>query len=324
MNSHPRASTSRAGVVQLSPLIPAEGPLLGLNLTESAPVHVGFVRADAPTHPDYDMHYGVEIGVVMSGRVRRYWRSCQTDLQPGQVWYCGIWEPHGWEVLTAPCEHLVLVLLPSLLVDTGFPSDGGRDWLAPFRVSPEDRPQVRGQLRQRVLWLARQLALRAAAPEPEHRLWVRLLTYELLLTLQRGWFPPVVPPAPPSGSLDSLGEAVDLILRTHHMITVPEAASAAGMSSSAFNRAFKKLTGVSFARFALRHRLGQAALQLLRTRDPIKTVAHEWGFTDDSHLHRCFLRHYGCSPGQYRKRRGLQLLAPGPRTRNQRATVRLG
>ncbi len=252
------------------------------------------------------MHYGVEVGVVMSGRVRRYWRTYQTELQPGQVWYCGVWEPHGWQVMAAPCEHLVLVILPSLLVNAGLPYDGQRDWLAPFRVPPEDRPQVRGESRQRVLWLARRLAANAGAPVPERRLWVRLLTYELMLTLQREWSPRVPLTAAPSGSLESLGRAVDLILRTNHMITVPEAANAAGMSSSAFNRAFRKLTGVSFARFALRHRLGQAALQLLRTRDPIKTVAHQWGFTDDSHLHRCFLRHYGCSPGQYRRRRRAQ------------------
>jgi len=298
-------------------IIPAEGPLLGLHLTEATPIHVGLVRAEHPTALDYDMHFGVEVGVVMSGRMRRYWRSWQTELGVGQVWYCGVWEPHGWEVLAAPCEHLVLVFLPELLVNTGFSSDGRRDWLAPFRAVPEDRPQAHRRTRQRVLWLAQQITLRERAGGPENRLWLRLLAFELLLTLQRQWSPSDQQAAAPPDSLDSLGKAVEMVLRAHQMVTVPEAAAAADMSASAFNRAFKKLTGVSFAKFALRHRLGQAALQLLRSQDPIKTVAHDWGFTDDSHLHRCFLRHYGCSPGDYRRRRrqGPRLLLPAPRTR---------
>jgi len=298
-------------------IIPAEGPLFGLHLTEATPIHVGLVRAEHPTAPDYDMHFGVELGVVISGRMRRHWRSWRTELGPGQVWHCGVWEPHGWEVLAVPCEHLVLVFLPELLVNTGFSSDRGRDWLAAFRAAPQDRPQAHGRARQRVLWLAQQIALRVRTAGPDSRLWPRLLAFELLLTLQRQWSPPHYQAAPLPGSLDSLGRAVDVLLRAKHMVTVPEAAAVAGLSASAFNRAFRKLTGVSFAKFALRHRLGQAALQLLRSQDPIKTVAREWGFTDDSHLHRCFLRHYGCSPGDYRRRRrqGPRVVMGGPGTR---------
>jgi AraC-like DNA-binding protein len=31
-----------------------------------------------------------------------------------------------------------------------------------------------------------------------------------------------------------------------------------------------------------------------------EAIAAEVGFADGSHLHRMFVRHYGCTPGQYR------------------------
>lgn len=36
--------------------------------------------------------------------------------------------------------------------------------------------------------------------------------------------------------------------------------------------------------------------------DQLKAVASDWGFTDASHLHRCFMKHYGCPPAGYRQR----------------------
>ena len=46
----------------------------------------------------------------------------------------------------------------------------------------------------------------------------------------------------------------------------------------------------------------RAASQLAATADPVKAVARAWGFTDSSHLHRVFVRHYGRTPTEYRVR----------------------
>ncbi len=299
-----------------APLIPAEGPTLGLHLSEATPVHAALVAARAPAPPDYDMHYGVELGVVMSGRMRRHWRTWQTQLAPGQVWYCGIWERHGWEVVEAPCEHLVLVILPEALLGPGLPMAHQDDLLAPFRVAPEQRPRSEAATRQEVLGLAQQIVARLA-PHPAgdplsirlsgasnegDQLWLRLLAIELLLLLQQGWTAPAAGGGRGEG-LDSFSGAADLVFSTRQMVTTAGAAAACGMSASAFSRSFKRLTGLSFAKFALRHRLSGAAAQLLGTHDTLKAIAEDWGFTDDSHFHRCFVRHYGCSPGAYRGKR---------------------
>jgi AraC family of transcriptional regulator, multidrug resistance transcriptional activator len=60
--------------------------------------------------------------------------------------------------------------------------------------------------------------------------------------------------------------------------------------------------GISYAKFELRYRIKGAANQLVKSKDPIKKVVYNWSFADSSHLHRCFMEHYGCTPSQYRKR----------------------
>ncbi len=41
----------------------------------------------------YDIHYCLEPGIVIAGRMRRYYQDFQTDLNPGNIWFCGMWEP---------------------------------------------------------------------------------------------------------------------------------------------------------------------------------------------------------------------------------------
>ena len=59
---------------------------------------------------------------------------------------------------------------------------------------------------------------------------------------------------------------------------------------------------MSYAAFALRQRVRGAADQMLAGTEPVKAVADAWGFTDASHLHRLFLKHYDCSPAEFRRR----------------------
>jgi len=35
---------------------------------------------------------------------------------------------------------------------------------------------------------------------------------------------------------------------------------------------------------------------------PVEAIARNAGFVDGSHLHRAFVRHYGCTPREYRAR----------------------
>lgn len=81
--------------------------------------------------------------------------------------------------------------------------------------------------------------------------------------------------------------------------TVGEAASRAGMSREGYSRKFKKLHGIAPREFRLLDRLNHAR-QLLRLGAPIGAAAAEAGFSDQSHLGRCFRRFFGVTPGEYR------------------------
>lgn len=259
----------------------------------------------------FDMHYELELGVVLSGVMRRKYEGSTRDYHPGEAWTCGIWEPHGYRIVEAPCKALVLVIQPQMLVQTHFDEAPGFRWLAPFTSAPGKRPQVEPQRRKELLDLARRFE-DSFAYEPERRaLWQRLLLMEILLLLKEDKRAANGDYAPAS-SYGRINKAVQLVFSSREMVTSSTAARACGFSRNHFDKLFQRLMGLSFARFALRYRLSSAAAQLLRGDDPVKTVAAEWGFTDASHLHHCFMQHYGCSPAAYRKRPvpELSTLAP--------------
>ncbi|WP_247895117.1 helix-turn-helix domain-containing protein [Azospirillum brasilense] len=81
--------------------------------------------------------------------------------------------------------------------------------------------------------------------------------------------------------------------------SVGEAARRAGMSREGYSRRFRKEHGVPPHAFRLQDRLNEAR-GLLRAGEPIAAVAADTGFTDQSHLGRCFRRAFGVTPGRYR------------------------
>jgi AraC-like DNA-binding protein/mannose-6-phosphate isomerase-like protein (cupin superfamily) len=81
--------------------------------------------------------------------------------------------------------------------------------------------------------------------------------------------------------------------------TVSQAAQRAGMSREGFSRQFRRRHGMPPHAFWLLEKLNDAR-RLLRTGEPIAAVAAETGFSDQSHLGRCFRRAFGVTPGRYR------------------------
>lgn len=83
--------------------------------------------------------------------------------------------------------------------------------------------------------------------------------------------------------------------------TVDLMARRAGMTREGFTRRFTRQHGVPPHAFSLLGRLNEAR-RLLRAGEPIAGVAADTGFTDQSHLGRCFRRAFGVTPGRYRAR----------------------
>jgi AraC-like DNA-binding protein len=78
-----------------------------------------------------------------------------------------------------------------------------------------------------------------------------------------------------------------------------QAALAAGLSREGYSRRFTRLHGIPPNTFRMLMQLN-AARRLLRAGEPIAAVAADTGFSDQSHLGRCFRRFFGVTPGRYR------------------------
>lgn len=271
------------------------------------------VRRGVGHSPTFDMHYGLELGVVLSGAMQRYSGDLRARKGPGGVWLSAMWEPHGYRVVEAPCEHVVLVIWPPLLANLDFPEAPGLVPMKLFTVAPGLRPSGSARTRPAILDMGRRMARLSAGKSPLAKVRLRLLILELLVLLveDTGLLNSDAEPA----SYSRISPALDLVLGSGEFITNEDAAEACMMSRDSFIRLFRRLMGVSFARFALRHRISQAARHLIRTDAPMKAIARDWGFTDASHFHRVFVRHYGCTPLTYRESLGQPGRSSGRKSR---------
>ena len=84
-------------------------------------------------------------------------------------------------------------------------------------------------------------------------------------------------------------------------LRLPELASLAGMSSSAFSRFFKLHTGRNISEYIIDLRLGYAARMLVDTAKSISEIGFDCGFNKLSNFNRIFKKKKGCSPSEFRE-----------------------
>ncbi len=263
-----------------------------------------YIQNDTQAKPSFSLHAGLEIGVVLSGRILRCWEGHRRLLQPGDVWFTGLFEPHGSAVQKAPCMQLNLAIWPDLLANLRLPELPDIDWIQPFLLPPASRPQIRPEARARILAFARHMPTNWNLHTPEALVRVRLRLIELLLLLREESCAPPPTPQRARALYTQLAPAVHLALHSRTRIRAPQAAAACDMGTATFQRRFQQVMRLSFSRFSLRHRVSGVADGLLGSSAPLKALASDWGFTDSSHLVRVFMEHYHCTPSAYRAQGG--------------------
>lgn len=275
---------------------------LNIPVSDAIPVVFSATTHSHRRESQYDMHFGLEMGIVLSGVMRRYYEGHSRLVGRGQVWFCGMWEPHGFEVIKAPCEVIVLIIWPPLLAQLRFEEAPEIKWMAPFALKPADRPQMNSAMKKKLIEQADQLKKLIAPSTPVEKAQIRIGLLNIL-TMTAGRCPELksenVNLSPEQWS--RLNRAVQLVFQSRVFVSTKRAAMMCGLNRNIFSLLFEKWMGIRFSDFALRFRLKQAAGQLLSGNDPLKAVAHRWGFTDTSHFHRVFRKHYGRSPSGFRR-----------------------
>jgi AraC-like DNA-binding protein len=261
----------------------------------------GFLDEQLPI--DIHIHRGVEVGILLAGEEELHYSDFVLPLRPGDAWLCNIYEPHGTRLKRAPRHSVVTIFLPEFI---GEEMLGELAWLTLFAVPPDQRPRTSSaEMRRQALAIGGLLRHEIEEQRPRWESVVRLELLHLLIELSRGWQAADLP----SGQhvqVGGLARIMPALSMAHslpwHRVSVPEAAAACGLSVSRFHTLFRRTMGMNFPSFCLRARVSFAAHRMLSTDKTIAAIAAEAGFTDGSHLNRCFHRSYNCTPAKYRKR----------------------
>jgi AraC-like DNA-binding protein len=255
------------------------------------------------------MHFGLELGIVLSGQIRRSYLDGTVDLSAGQLWWASSCEPHSVAYRSTRGEVMAFFALPRVFAADPVSS---LDWMSPFRLPPLERPRLQWAAHRRA---AVDLGRRSLEAEEGSNLqagqvWVNL--HRLLLMALEEQPPKHVPtPAAGPGQITGVTAALNLVEQSlPGPVSVTDAARACRLGRTAFCAMFKSTVGVSFGQYILECRLAGAARELLASEMALKTIAWKWQFSGASHLCRLFKQHYGCTPTEYRV--GRQEAGPEP------------
>ncbi len=280
------------------------GPALRLDygLTPSNPLYLDGNSFEQEMPLIVHVHEGIEFGILLSGQQERRFGDYVAVINAGDTWLSATWEPHGWRISARGSTDIVLMFLPDFLGEERL---GHLSWLSLFAAPPAQRPQVTSErMREEILALGWQIRREMDEQRPNWQSAVRLDLLRALLALSREWKPPAETEAHTRARASNLPRIMPALVLVHsergRRVSVPEAARACGLGRAQFCLIFQETMGMSFGRFCLRSRLGYVAELLLSSDLPTSALAESAGFADGSHVHRAFVKHYGCTPGQYR------------------------
>jgi AraC-like DNA-binding protein len=256
-------------------------------------LRAGHLQAD----PDYRIERrtcaGHDLLLCLRGRGFVQTGGRTFPVEPGELAWLNGHHPHAhwadrgdpWRLLWARLDGAVLGRLFEIL---GGPAAPVFRLPAPQRAAAAIRSIIR-LLRQRPAALDALVHVQASA--------LIGCLFEGRHTELEGAADPV--PAPAPGLRRVLTE---LTVYYYRPWRVGQMASLAGLSVPHFFRCFQKATGTTPVRFLRQERISQAKRRLLESRDSIKEIAEQVGYSDPFYFSRDFKLHTGMSPAQFRKR----------------------
>lgn len=252
-------------------------------------------------------HEFAELTIITGGAASHLTRHGRYPIAAGDVFFIPSDEPHGF----ADSRGLSLcnvLFLPKQLSAASPELASLPGYQALFESEPRyrDAQGLVGHLRlppeelERVLTLLRELQAETARYAPGGATLTEALFRQLLVRLARGYGAHA---SPEGRRLLAIQRTVRHIEENlDRPLALESLARRAGMSPSAFKRAFKAVTGTSPISYVLQTRLARACHLL---RDPARNIteaALAAGFNDSNYFARQFRRRMGSTPREWRAR----------------------
>lgn len=92
-----------------------------------------------------------------------------------------------------------------------------------------------------------------------------------------------------------------ITIHLHEKITLESVAEAIGISSGHLSRTFKKETGLSIVDYVQKERIKAAKNLLIYSNSTLAEISQYLNFSTQSYFINIFKKHFGITPGQYRK-----------------------
>ncbi len=268
-------------------------------LTSDAPLTWYPARLETP-EDEMEVHLGMEFGIVLEGELLRTLKGSKRLCRAGDTWFINAYELHGWKTTDRlPVRLLSVIFLPWAIGGSVFPGRINLHQL--FLVEPGKRPACHEEAIRKDLLLQAEEMFRIPYNKDIFVQEALLLRLKLILLSILGGRDLPDKLASPSETMDRFVPHIKAILSDPSPRRgQAEVARMCHMSVSSFRNKFRTFMGTTYTEYQTRHRLSLVCGDLLLGKK-IENIARDHGFTDSAHLNKTFRKHFGVSPGMYRK-----------------------
>lgn len=265
------------------------------------------------TSPQPHGHDFVELVFVVRGEAHHLFENHRYPIRSGDTFVINPGEKHTYEVAAGKQIEIINCLFrPSLIKDSWLKELGVSSSMDYFYVHPflDRKERFHHQLNLREKEASRVLSLLETMHEELRErssgfyTLIRLQLVELFILLSRYYQQQVSSEGSEVTNEQRMIQRVCGYIERHYneKITRTSLAELSHLSTRQLNRVFKKETDMTIVEMIQNVRMNRAKALLRETDEKIITIAGAVGYDDPAFFSKLFVRHEGCSPGDYRKK----------------------
>ena len=255
------------------------------HLTDFHPIHAQILTYGPGLYRSQpDMHSSVHLGLLLEGDHTGFNNGCRISVNEGGFYLSAPWEQHS-TYGSKKGNKLLLITIDPEAVSRALLTGADKLNLL-FRCQPAERQNILNQIQLNPIHAEnmRRLLQMPESPERELRLWHAALGIFIDIVISD--FTPKPDP-----------DYTRLLAALKHLgrrpLSVAEGAELCRLSESRFAHLFRRVFGISFARYERLYRTRCAINEMQHCHISQKEAAERWGFYDKSHFSKICRQYLG-------------------------------